>query len=183
MVPVVASFTLLKVAVAAANPCESGVSLKVAVPSVTVVVVGGGGVVVALLPQLVPTAITINMDMPSKTVPRRLFAAKSSMSRHASAAQTSPTINRLGCGHSRRPGLKTEAVVVAENVTVPVGEAPELPAAGLEEVSVSTTTVSENGVFAATDAELGVTAEVVGALLTVIVVALVLLALKLASPG
>jgi hypothetical protein len=75
MVPVVASLTLLKVAVAAANPFASGVSLKVAVPSVTVVVIGGGGVLVALLPQLVPTAITNNIDIPSKTVPRRLFAA------------------------------------------------------------------------------------------------------------
>jgi hypothetical protein len=73
--------------------------------------------------------------------------------------------------------------VVAENVTVPVGGAPELPAAGPEEVSESTTTVSEKGMFAATDPELGVTAEVVGALLMVMFVALVTLALKLPSPG
>jgi hypothetical protein len=183
MVPVLASLTLLNVAVPAANPCASGVSLKVAVPSVTVVVVGGGGVVlVALLPQLVPTAITITIDIPSKTVPRRLFVAKSRIDRHASTAQISPTINRLGCGQSRRPGLKTEAVVVAENVTVPVGAAPVLPA-GFEELSESTTTVSENAVFAATDEELGVSAAVVGALFTVMVGAVVTLELKLPSPG
>jgi hypothetical protein len=182
MVPVFASVTLLRVAVAAENPCASGIELKVAVPSVTVLVVGGG-VVVALLPQLVPTAITINIDIPSKTVPRRLFVARSNANRHARTAQTSPTRNRLGCGQSRRPGLKTEDVVVAENVTVPVGAAPVLPAAGLEEVSVSTTTVSEKAVFAATDPELGVTTEVVGALATVTVGALVRLELKLRSPG
>jgi hypothetical protein len=178
MVAVAASLAVLNVAVAAANPFASDVALKVAVPSVIVLLV----FVALLLPQLVPAAITITINIPSKTAPRRRFTEKSRAKRHASAAPTSPTKNRLGCGQSRRSGLKTEPVVVAVNVTVPVGAAPVLPAAGLEEVSVSTNTVSEKVVFAATDVELGVTAEVVGALLTVMVGAFVMLVLKLLSP-
>ena len=172
--------TLLKVAVAAANPLASGDALKLTVPSVVVVVVGS---LVELLPQLIPTAITITTAIPSKTAPRRLVVAKSRMNRHASAVQTSPKMNPLGFGQSRRPGLKTDAVVVADNVTVPVGAAPVLPTAGFEEVRVSTSTVSEKAVFATTDVELGVTVEVVVALVTVMVGALVALAAKLLSPG
>lgn len=171
MVPVAANLTLLNVAVAAANPFASDVAVTFTVPSVSLVV----ELVPPVLPQLVPTAITITNAIPSKTPPRRLVVAKSSVKKHASAAQISPTRNRLGCGQSRRPGLKTDAAVVAVKVTVPVGAAPVLPTAGLEEVCVSIRTVSENVVFAGTDVELGVTAAVVDAFVTVKVGALVLL--------
>ena len=89
----------------------------------------------------------------------------------------------MGAGQSRCVGLKTTAEVVAENVTVPVGATPELPTAGFVEVNVSTSTVNENAVFAATDVTLGVTAAAVGALVTVTLIAgggVVLL--KLLSP-
>lgn len=170
--------TLLNVAVAATNPFASVVALRFAVPSVVVVV----EFVAPVLPQLLPIATTKTIDIPSKTAPRRRFAANRSIIMHASRAQTSAAKNRLGPGHSRRSGLKTIAEVVAENVTDPVGAAPVLPAAGFEDVCVSTRTVSEKAVFAATDVELGVTAAVVDALVTVMVGAVVLLALKLLSP-
>jgi hypothetical protein len=127
MVPVVVSLTLLKVAVAAANPFASDVALTFAVPSVVVVVELDG-----LLPQLVPTAITITIVIPRKTVPRRLLVARASVSKHASRTQTSPKIGRLGAGQSIRVGPKTALVVVAVNVTVPVGAAPLLPAGFVE---------------------------------------------------
>ena len=75
----------------------------------------------------------------------------------------------------------TALVVVTVNVTMPVGAAPLLPAA-LDEVCVSTSTVTVKAVFAATDVEFGVTVSDVGALVTVMVDELALLALKLGSP-
>ena len=74
-------------------------------------------------------------------------------------------------------------VVVAVKVIVPVGAAPELPAAGFVDVCVSTSTVNEKAVFAAIVVGLEVIFDVVAALVTVTVGALVLLALKLGSPG
>lgn len=178
MVPVVANLTLFKVALAATNPFASVVELTVAVPSVIVF----EELVELLLPQLVPTAITITITIPRKTALRHLFVANSRATMHASAAQTSLTRSQLGSGQLRRSGLKTEPVVVAEKVTIPVGAAPVLPAAGFEEVCVSTKTVSEKAVFAATLEGLVVMAAVVEALVTLRTVTLELLGSKLLSP-
>jgi hypothetical protein len=79
--------------------------------------------------------------------------------------------------------LKTEPVVVAEKVTIPVGAAPVLPAAGFEEVCVSTSTVIEKPVFDAIVAGLVVMAAVVEALVTLRTVTLELLGSKLLSPA
>src|SRR5689334_20863770 len=105
MLPVVANLTLLNVAVAAANPLASVVAVRFAVPSVVVVVL-----VEELPPQLVPNAITVISAIPRKTVPRRIFFAKTSRNKHAIAAHTSPRKKRLGSGQLRRPGLKTPLV-------------------------------------------------------------------------
>jgi hypothetical protein len=179
MVPEVASVAAFKVAVAAANPFASVVRLKFAVPSVTVVV----ELVELLLPQLVPNARATTIAIPSQIVPRRLIVAKSSANRHTSTAQTSSTIREFGIGQSGRIGVKLALVTVAVNVTVPEGAVPELPTAGFVDVSVSTTTVSENAVFAITEAGLDVTAEVVNALVTLMVGELALLPEKLVSPA
>ena len=179
MVPVVASVAAFKVAVAAANPLVSVVPLKFAVPSVTVVV----ELVELLLPQLVPNVMATTIAIPSQIVPRRLIVAKSSANMHTSTAQTSSTIRELGIGQSGRIGVKPALLTVAVNVTTPDGAAPELPTAGFVDVSVSTSTVSENAVFPTTDVGLDVTAEVVNALVTLMVGELALLPVKLLSPA
>ena len=175
MVPLLVIIAVLKVAVAAANPLASVVAMRVAVPSVVVVVVE----LDPLLLQLVPTAITTKTAVVSQTTLRRLFMP-SSRERHAIAAKTSTRITGLDLGPRRCVG--TAPLVVAEKVTVPVGDAPVLPRAGFEENSVSTTIVTWKVWFAETDAGLPVMAEVVEALVTVRVGALVLLAMKLLSP-
>src|SRR5258707_14089271 len=98
MVPVVVSLTLLKVAVAAANPFASDVALTFAVPSVVVVVELDG-----LLLQLVPTAITITIVIPRNTVLRRLFLASARVSIHTSTMKiflkAARFVSGLSCLH------------------------------------------------------------------------------------
>jgi hypothetical protein len=176
MVPVAANLTLLNVAVAAMNWLASVVAVRFAVPSVVVVVL-----FIFWVAQLVPAAITAISTIPSKTDPRRILVAMANRNRQASAAPISTTRNRLGSGQLCLSGLKTELVVVTVNVTMPVGAAPLLPAA-LEEVCVSTSTFTVKAVLAATEVGFGVTVSDVGALVIVMVDALVLLGLKLGSP-
>ena len=168
--------TLLNVAVAAMNWLASVVAVRFAVPSVVVVVL-----FIFWVAQLVPPAITAISTTPSKTDPRRIFVAMANRNRQASGALISTTRNRLGSGQLCLSGLKTALVVVTVNVTMPVGAATLLPAV-LDEVCVSTRTVTVKAMLAATDVEFGVTVTDVGALFIVMVDALVLLALKLGSP-
>ena len=177
MVPLFVNMAVLKVAVAAANEFASVMELKLAVPSVVVVELELE--LLLLLPQLVPSAITRTTVVPSKATLRRLFII-SSIEKHARAAKTSTRRNGLGHGPRRCAG--NAPAVVAEKVTVPVGFAPMLPRAGFVENRVSTTTVTEKVWFAPTEAGLDVIAEVVVALVTVIVGGVAVLFVKLLSP-
>jgi hypothetical protein len=139
------SFILFKVTVEAANPFASPlvVATKFAVP-ITVELLA--------LPPLHPVASTsaVVMARPNQTSPLHFLAAMRSVNKLISARNVSVTANPVERGHLKCAGAERLLVDTAVRVTVPVGATPKLPDDGFTDVCVSTKTVTENAVFAAT---------------------------------